>query len=184
MRFCENCGKAMAENSHFCPSCGTRAGASSPSPSQGGRYLRCPSCKSTMISPIVESTNTGGIAVGTRVTKRMSVTGYSSRTTHRNYWMCQTCGNKFRNIQNLAGEIKSEKTKMRVCLIMGAITLLFAIFVGIKLAESPRMITIMAFPMVMLAVVTISMLCIGLVAMFRVKRMKREKEYLEVNCFR
>ena len=114
----------------------------------------------------------------------MSVTGYSSRTTHRNYWMCQICGNKFRNIQNLAAEIKSEGNKMRAMLIMGSLLLIMTIIIGVLLANKPRMAILLVFPLVLMAGTTIATLLIGFISMFSVKKMTAEKEYLEANCFR
>ena len=68
--------------------------------------LHCPQCKGEQITPIVESSVDGAMTTHSS-NGRFSSTTVSN--THRNYWMCSTCGNKFRNIQNLEQEIEKMK---------------------------------------------------------------------------
>ena len=75
--------------------------------------LHCPRCKSTQITPIVETSYVGGTAVHNRVTKNMGVTTYTANKIQDEYWMCHHCGNKFRNIDNLKGEIAREESRLK-----------------------------------------------------------------------
>lgn len=104
MSYCTNCGKEITEGVAFCPECGTRQGVQQPvrrNTSPRGR-LHCPSCRSTNLTPIIESSSTIG-SVG-RISKNIAVTG--TNVNNKTFWMCQDCGHKFRNLEDLIEENK------------------------------------------------------------------------------
>lgn len=137
--------------------------------------LHCPECKSTKISPIVETSNNGGYAVNNSMTRKTSVSNITLNSTHRNYWMCSNCGSKFRNVQNLQEEITSEKKKVTG---FGILSVLIVIMTIVCIAAS----YIAAFGPVLaiLAVVSFGNL---LISTKKVSAMSKELIYLKENCF-
>ena len=137
--------------------------------------LHCPECKSTKISPVVETTNNGGYAVNTSVTRRSSVSNITLNSTHRNYWMCSNCGNKFRNIQNLQAEIVSESKKLKMYL--------FALVLVVFIAVVSLVMDWIAFfgPVVLI----LGALCAyyWLSTKKRITSMTQELAYLKRKCF-
>ena len=104
MGYCPNCGKEITGNPAFCPECGTKQGGQQPvrrNTSPRGR-LHCPSCRSTNLTPVIESSGTIG-SVG-RISKNIAVTG--TNVNNKSFWMCQDCGHKFRNLEDLIAENK------------------------------------------------------------------------------
>lgn len=71
--------------------------------------MYCPECKSHHISPIVETEIPGGISLNHSFSKRNNVSAMQFNNTHHSYWMCSSCGCKFRNLQNLEQELKTHK---------------------------------------------------------------------------
>lgn len=103
MKPCPKCNTLLNDNVMFCSNCGTNV---SQQPvinrvtGTSGR-LHCPRCKSAEITPVVETTSSG--AVGSRVTKNISVA--STYHSTKSFWMCNHCGHKFRNIEDWEEEI-------------------------------------------------------------------------------
>ena len=96
-------------------------------------------------------------------------------STHRNYWMCSSCGEKFRNIKNLQQEIVSVQKKLKSFMVLGALILF--IFVASLILESAS-----AFlPLVLiLAVADGANIFIN---RKRIVDMTNELHYLKKNCF-
>lgn len=188
MKYCQNCGNQIDDSANFCRSCGsTQSDSPAIDPAQsntsGGRRLHCPECKSTLLSPIVETTNNGGNAVHTPVTRNVGFTTYTTYSTHRNYWMCQSCGTKFRNLQNLKEEIVRETKRMKASLIWGII-MAAAGLLGIIAASADKLMSLILRPTAVLSIIAaVIFLCVWLTTKSKVNKMTKEKEYLEVNCF-
>lgn len=137
--------------------------------------LHCPECKSTNISPINETSTEGGYAVHNRVTKNTGFSNIVMKSTHRNYWMCASCGEKFRNIKNLQQEIVATQKNLRSCLIAG-------VLVVIILLCSIILDAVSAF----LPLVVILALIDGayiLIYKKRITDMVNELQYLKKKCF-
>lgn len=104
MSFCPNCGKQIAEGSAFCPKCGTKQGGHQPvrrnTTPRGS--LHCPNCRSTHLTPVIESSSTIGGAG--RISKNIVLT--ETNIKNKSFWMCQECGHKFRNLEDLIEENK------------------------------------------------------------------------------
>lgn len=104
MSFCPNCGKEITGGAAFCPECGTKQGGQSPvrrNTTPRGR-LHCPSCRGMNLTPVIESSSTIG-SVG-RISKNVAVTG--TNVKNKSFWMCQECGHKFRNLEDMIEENK------------------------------------------------------------------------------
>ncbi|MBQ2927839.1 MAG: zinc-ribbon domain-containing protein [Oscillospiraceae bacterium] len=113
MSYCPNCGKEIIEGAAFCPECGTKQNGWQPArrnTTPRGR-LHCPSCRSTNLTPIIESTSTIG-SVG-RVSKNIAVT--ETNVKNKSFWMCQECGHKFRNLEDLIAENKRVYKFGKIC---------------------------------------------------------------------
>lgn len=179
MSFCQNCGNELNEGAHFCGNCGYDQQASVPAPrsprASGAKRLHCPDCKSSDISPIVETDITGGTSLNHSFSKRNSVSAMQFNNTHRNYWVCSSCGCKFRNLQNLEEELKNTKNLFTRGIIgivfMIVLTFFFTTAVGFGF---------------------FSLLCIFLILLFivasfilknRISKLSEEREYLKKCCF-
>lgn len=124
MKFCSHCGKQIDDQAGFCPACGQTQNVVQPNQPNVTQRLHCPTCKSNQLSPIVETEISGGTALNHSVTRKNSVSAFNMKNTHRNYWMCQSCGHKFRNIDNLNEEIATQAKAQKSCLYSA---ILFAI---------------------------------------------------------
>lgn len=202
MAFCSRCGNAVEAGSAFCAKCGAPQNAvpaaapapryarpAAPAPdyaqpvppapnARGPRNgkLHCPSCKGVQLSPVVETSINGAL---TSSHGNLSSTRVSN--IHRNYWMCNTCGEKFRNIQNLQEEIvyteKCAKTGI-IMTIISTILFLFLILFGEKVALFlflPFVITVGLF-----AVVSFFLI---FSYKSKAKKLKEELAYLKRFCF-
>jgi len=142
------------------------------------RKLHCPQCGSDRINITTESSVSGGVTTHS---------GYGSVTRfdndHRNYWICNDCGAKFRNIQNLEEEIKKVKKSSVTCIIWSIITFIFScVLVGMIVAKPWLALVVGAitFGTVLTAIVFFVFI---FVYRGRVKKMEQEKAYLLENCF-
>ena len=137
--------------------------------------LHCPECKSTNITPITETSNEGGFAVNNRMSKHTSVSNIVLNSTHRNYWMCGSCGEKFRNIKNLQQEILSTQKKLKSYLVLGALILfilLGAIILDAVSAFLPLIIILAAIDGIYIVI-----------NKKRISDMTNELRYLKKKCF-
>ena len=95
--------------------------------------------------------------------------------THRNYWMCSSCGCKFRNIQNLEEEIRNtEKIVKRG--IIG--TILWAVFTILTIILGGfgffHIIYILAIFLFVAAIIYLKN---------RIAKLNDERAYLKKRCF-
>lgn len=136
MKYCSNCGKQIDDNAKFCIHCGSSQAepasvANTQTVSGNMKRIHCPECKSTQISPIVETNISGGTGFQVGVTRRTAVSSVSLTSANRNYWMCQICGRKFRNIDNLKEELAAQEKNLKVLfnfmIVTLAISLLFVV---------------------------------------------------------
>ncbi|MBQ8359923.1 MAG: zinc ribbon domain-containing protein [Oscillospiraceae bacterium] len=174
MKYCSHCGQQIDENSQFCPGCGNAQTPASQPVTSNGIHLHCPKCKGTRFSPVVETDVKSGFSVHTAATKNLSFSNTQLKSIHRDYWMCQTCGTKFRNIENLEAEIatvsKSMKLTMIFCILFTVLSILCPIAeVGLACILS----------------VPFAILLGGFHLHYRIqcKKLTEEKEYLSTNCF-
>ena len=188
MAFCSRCGNAVEAGSAFCANCGApqktapahayaqpAAPAYAHSTPRNGK-LHCPSCKGVQLSPVVETSINGAL---TSSHGNLSSTRVSN--IHRNYWMCNTCGEKFRNIQNLQEEIVYTEKCAKTGIIMTIIsTILFLIL--ILFGDKVALFLFLPF------VITVGLFAI--VSFFlifsyknKAKKLREELGYLKHYCF-
>lgn len=187
MKYCQSCGKQIEDGAKFCVNCGSNQSAVQQSAAihrnTGGHRLHCPKCKSNRLSPIVETTATGGTAVHTPITRRTGFTTYTANSVHRNYWLCQDCGHKFRNLENLKEELTRETKQMKVGLVFSVLFGVLSLFLVILLTSEPMYLVFLSVPTFCVFIMLIVFLCIWLFSRANTKRLTAEKEYLEKNCF-
>lgn len=179
MRFCPNCGTELSEGTLFCSNCGHNLQVAVPvhkkSNPRNSRRMHCPECKSSDISPIVETEISGGTSFNHSFSKRNSVSAMQFNNTHRNYWMCSNCGSKFRNLQNLEEEIKNTESLVKrgiIGIVLLVILNLFFIFV-----EGLGLFSLLCIFLIVLTAVAIFIL------KNRVSNMRTERIYLKKHCF-
>lgn len=177
MKYCSTCGQQIEEHAKFCPHCGSTqsAQASVPQPvTPTGRHLHCPKCKGTQFSPVVETDVKSGFSVHTAATKNLSFSDTQLKSIHRDYWMCQTCGTKFRNIENLETEIVTVSKSMKLTMIFCILFTVLSILCPIAEVGLACVLT-----------VPFAMLLGGLHLHYRIqcKKLTEEKEYLSTHCF-
>lgn len=179
MGFCPNCGTKLEEGAHFCSNCGqgrqNEVSAVKQTRASGGRRLHCPNCHSTSLSPVVETEITGGTSLNHSFSRRNSVSSMQFNNTHRNYWMCSECGNKFRNLQNLEEEI-AKLQKAVTSAIAGLILIAVLILLNMIVVGFNSLVLIMIIPTVILA------LAVPYVKN-KIRELEKEKIYLKRNCF-
>ncbi|MBQ2928095.1 MAG: zinc ribbon domain-containing protein [Oscillospiraceae bacterium] len=176
MSFCQNCGTELGEGARFCSKCGQDQQTSVPDvrPTRTGnsRRLHCPECKSSDIAPIVETAITGGTALNHSFSKKNSVSAMQFNNTHRNYWMCSSCGCKFRNIQNLEAEIKSTQSLLKRNIIGTILCVFLTVLLTIMSGFNPFLI----FLNVLLAAQVFYY-------KNRIAKLSEERAYLKKKCF-
>jgi len=141
--FCGKCGFKIDDGAAFCKSCGTKINGTSVANSgvQSStvitpKGLHCPQCGSKRLQAIVES-NTSGQGGG--YSGGQGCLGFllfgplgllcgscggnkNVTTTNKTFWVCQECGNKFRDKQEMAVELKRS--------VISLISLAVIIFIG------------------------------------------------------
>lgn len=110
--FCSKCGNQIADGDSFCGKCGAVTSVkqqNTVSTAQTTNGLHCPNCKSRNLAITTESSVNGGL---TTHHGAGSITSFSN--SHRNYWICNDCGSKFRNIQNPEEDLKSKSKSVKI----------------------------------------------------------------------
>lgn len=179
MSFCQNCGKEMNESARFCSHCGHSQNAAVPAQkttrNSGSRRLHCPECKSTDISPIVETEISGGTSLNHSFSKKNSISAIQFNNTHRNYWMCSSCGCKFRNLQNLEEELKTTQNLLKRGFVALALMVVLMFFFNTTIGFG-------FFSIVCIFVILLVVACI-IICKNRIARMTEERTYLKKRCF-
>lgn len=192
MRRCHSCGAPLGSNARFCESCGTRVPVPVDpeevpisQPQSGKKKLCCPECGGRSLSPIVESTNSGGTAFSVPIFRNLNFTTFQSSTTHRNYWMCQDCGHKFRNLQNLKEEMASFIKALKYIQIYIIAATIYLIVSRWLIPYCPRIMEDLLLDL-WYWVIALVVLMIALYVYLRYKlyKMQEDKKHLERTCFR
>lgn len=181
MKYCKHCGKEIGD-AKFCPHCGKPQHTEQESRT-GRRRLHCPQCRSEQLSAVTEATQTGGVATSSRLTRNVAVTGYSANTVNRHYWMCQECGHKFRNLEDLNDEIMKESKQAKGAKIAAIVFGVFCLFIVLGMMADEVMMVLMLMPAVMLLLICVIFFVIWLTTKKKVERMTAEKVHLERHCF-
>lgn len=182
MNYCQNCGNEIGRGTRFCSHCGQNQQTSMPvsrqSHSAGKKHIHCPECRSTALSPIVETEVNGGISSNYTFSRRGSIGSVAFNNIHRNYWVCGDCGHKFRNLQNLKEEIatltKNQKNT-RIFTIAYFVLVLFCLVIDIPILS--------ALFCYLFAVLAFLFLGLYLHYTLTLKKLVPEKAYLEDNCY-
>lgn len=108
--------------------------------------LRCPNCNSSDLVPITETTTNvsgrmfgfedaccGWILLGPLgLLCGLCGSGVESHTETETYWVCKSCGNKFRNPADIRAEVETGRKTIRVIFILLAIVFLACFIIGIS----------------------------------------------------
>lgn len=190
MKYCPTCGTQISDSAAFCSECGTHIpgitdvkNTVQSNRRTGRKSIHCPECGSTNLAPIVESENNGGVAVSSPISQRMGMTSYSSVTTHRNYWVCQDCGYKFRNLDNLKEELTKKSKLLKPLLIIGILATVMLLLMGIILSGNKLFMVIMLPIMIPCITCDIIVWAFWVRTRREVENMTEEKRHLERHCF-
>jgi len=176
MSYCQNCGNEIGEGAQFCSRCGKSQSTVTSTGHQVPKVkgLHCPKCRSTALSPIVETEISGGYSLNHSVTRKTGVSAFDFKNTHRNYWMCGSCGHKFRNIQNLDEEIAVYEKGIRSII---ATSIFFAILFLIPFLFGG---SVSFFGIIVL---TVAMVFFYFLFKRKIDTLEGEKNYLQEHCF-
>ncbi len=166
---------------------------------QGKVHCANPQCRSTALSPVVE-TSLNTTTHGKGYSGTQGCLGYllfgpcgllcgncgqsqttTTKSTNRTYWVCQKCGNKFRNLQDLEEEIANMDKNSTVFIALSAFMgILMIILWGCAayLGGAVGMFVVW-FSIFMIVFLGIA----GIGHFKKVKQLKEERESLLRNCF-
>lgn len=178
MSFCRHCGTELSEATRFCPTCGQSQQAS-PSPVRqpraNSKRLHCPNCRSTSISPVVETEVTSAMSLNHAISRKNSISSHGFNNTHRNYWMCSECGNKFRNLQNLEEELSKHRKNVKSAMI--GIILVVIIMILSLIINGFSFLHILMLPALLLIIAAVN------ITRNKITELENERVYLKKNCF-
>lgn len=202
MAFCTRCGNRLNDGAAFCSNCGApqnaapaaaptpapaRPAAPAPAPARPAAaapaapapragQLHCPSCKGVHLSPLVESSVNGALT-----TSRGGMSATRVSNIHRNYWMCNTCGNKFRNTQSLQEEIVYTEKSVKTAIVL---TIISALLFLLLITQGESIALFLFFPFV-LTVGLFAVVSFFMIFSYKgkVKKLKEELAYLQYHCF-
>lgn len=159
--FCNNCGKELNDREKFCPNCGIAVKEENQSTAKNTniilndntKKIRCPNCRGNNLHALAENndnvTTTGGGYSASKGCLGYLIfgpfgllcgnCGQSQKTTvtksTKIYWICQDCGHKFRNQEDLenekAAQIAQKKKAGKLMLVFGILELVCSIFLKI-----------------------------------------------------
>ncbi len=173
MKYCSQCGHILSDDAKFCNGCGAtqdESGVAVQSADTFAPKFHCPKCKSTRLTPLVETEVQGGTAIHGAASKHVGASAMNFKNIHRNYWMCQTCGHKFRNLENLIEELTVQQKGLRsatIFVLICAVWLVISFFTGGWFL--PLLLTLILLP-------------IYLFTRNNTKKLEKEKAFLEENC--
>lgn len=123
------------------------------------KRMHCPHCQSRQLSSVVET----------------EFSPKAMRNKNRNYWVCESCGRKFANIQNLEEDL-STMEKNAESAIHGIILTVFLCLL------SALMISLDA-SLLFYAPILILTAGIFLISKVKINKMESECRYLKTHCF-
>ncbi len=195
---CQKCGNQVPYGMRFCHKCGVSLATETPTQSvpqqfvaqpmpvqpaapvvpNASKKLHCPNCKSNNIEISTETSVNGGVTThsGAVSTTRMS-------STHRNYWFCKDCGNKFRNIQNLEDEIKTGSKYPAIYSVLTVIALALSIWLITLISEAKFLVFIYGTFALGSVIATVVFFIYIFVSINKLKKLRAELDYLKYHCF-
>ena len=181
MKYCKFCGTEIGD-ANFCPHCGKPQHTAQENRT-GRRRLHCPQCRGEQLTAITEATQTGGVATSSRLTRNITVTGYNANTVNRHYWMCQECGHKFRNLEDLDKELVTETKRAKMSKIAAIVFGILCLLFMFSMMGNELTAMLMIVPLGLLIGVTMILCSVWHDANKKVKNMIAEKAHLEQHCF-
>lgn len=97
--------------------------------------------------------------------------------------MCQDCGTKFRNLQNLKEEIAVETKRMKSCKTFLIFYGIFCVLVGLLCAWNDFMALLLTAPLFLFICGEVIICGVWLTTRNKIAKMMEEKRYLESRCF-
>lgn len=177
--FCSNCGTEIRDDASFCFKCGEKVFKEEnyqetihEEPQEAFSAVsrvRCLRCGSHHLQYVTESKTQGGNFNGVIPQNKYQTI---ITTTNTSYWVCHTCGYKFKSLDELQKELKgmeSNRTKGRVMLGTGIVFLLIACG-----SQDPLMLLIMATFGSLFAFLSVILLLYGRTS--KIEELKKECE--------
>ena len=180
MSYCQNCGTEVQDNVKFCPNCGQGQRTSEilihQNRNNNGKRLHCPNCGSTSISPIVETEVNSGLTMSHSIGRKNSISSTGFYNTHRNYWMCGECGQKFRNLQNLEEELKKHRSNVTRAII--GIVLIAVIMIASVAIDGLGFLHVIMIPSLAIIIAAV------VITRKKIESLEKERAYLKKHCFK
>lgn len=96
---CPECGKEISDQATTCPHCGVTLKQAPVQPininMNNGRSVKCPKCGSTNLQAISDTHGKGASFWKLCCCGLLGLCG-TGKTQTDHYWVCQSCGNKFK----------------------------------------------------------------------------------------
>ena len=148
MKYCQNCGKPIHEAARFCESCGyeqlpcqnsaapekqdSKTSASQPAfrcAAEKSRKIHCPVCRSSNLQAIVKNKTTDGGGVAVPVGRLFALGLSDSKTEYEYEWLCQDCGQRFPQIQELRKKLSKKNFELGLCIVCLLVAIAATIYV-------------------------------------------------------
>lgn len=95
---CPECGKEISDKAESCPNCGTPMKEKNQTVNismDKGPSVKCPKCNSNNLQAISDTHGKGASFWKLCCCGLLGLCG-TGKTTTEHYWVCQSCGNKFK----------------------------------------------------------------------------------------
>ena len=99
------------------------------------RQLHCPSCGSTNFTASPETSIKGGEGISMPIMGVFVGSSFTISNSLRNFWLCQNCGHKFLNLQDLMREIAKAQAENKKTILCAAFLPAIWIFVVILVKD-------------------------------------------------
>ena len=136
MKYCQNCGKPIHEAARFCESCGyeqlpcqksavpdkqeSKPSAAQPAlmyTAEKSRKIHCPVCRSSNLQAIIKNQTTDGGGVAVPVGRLFALGLSDTKTEYEYEWLCQDCGHRFPQIQELKKKLSKKNFELVLCIV-------------------------------------------------------------------
>ncbi len=92
---CPECGKEISDKADTCPNCGCPLKSSPHTPVKINKSVKCPKCGSSNLQAISDTHGKGASFCKLCLCGLLGLCG-TGKTKTDHYWVCQSCGNKFK----------------------------------------------------------------------------------------
>ncbi len=179
--FCKMCGAEVVEGQRFCDKCGAQIDVSvqprenSVQQNTGALAMHCPRCGKTNLQ--VQSNNRilSSMTTARRVGKKHAVGSTAYNSIAETYWFCNSCGMKFRDLDELQTIAKRERNVSKLCKVSLLIMGILFLGIGVTTAADEGFSGFVVYMMIYVILCLLPFGSVWLLAVHDAK--KKEKEY-------